>query len=144
MKLLAGLALTTLLLWAGCSSQQETASDQSTRSEQPNGALSFRGPRREDVDIPGGGGCMRMAARMSDLAGRVQGADLLPFIGAVSLNIATAKVSIPIAREMGMLPIYISAIIYVGTAGDSKLPIHNRPVGLKKMTGRWSVSRWTV
>src|SRR5690606_14663413 len=43
--------------------------------------------------IPAGGGCLRMVERWSEGVTSVEGADLLPFIGAASLNVAMAKVS---------------------------------------------------
>ncbi|HYQ14606.1 MAG TPA: 3-hydroxyacyl-CoA dehydrogenase family protein, partial [Polyangiaceae bacterium] len=43
--------------------------------------------------IPAGGGCLRMVERFTDDAAKVKGADLLPFIGEASLNLATAKVA---------------------------------------------------
>lgn len=43
--------------------------------------------------IPGGGGCMRMVERWTEEEAKVEGADLLPFIGAASLNLAMAKVA---------------------------------------------------
>src|SRR6185369_6691391 len=43
--------------------------------------------------IPAGGGCLRMVERFTDDAAKVKGADLLPFIGEASLNIAMAKVA---------------------------------------------------
>jgi 3-hydroxyacyl-CoA dehydrogenase len=42
--------------------------------------------------IPAGGGCLRMVERWTESVGSVEGADLLPFVGQASLNIATAKV----------------------------------------------------
>jgi 3-hydroxyacyl-CoA dehydrogenase len=43
--------------------------------------------------IPAGGGCMRMVERWTEEESKVDGVDLLPFIGAASLNLATAKVA---------------------------------------------------
>lgn len=43
--------------------------------------------------VPGGGGCMRMVERWSENESKVDGVDLLPFIGTASLNIAMAKVA---------------------------------------------------
>jgi 3-hydroxyacyl-CoA dehydrogenase len=43
--------------------------------------------------VPAGGGCLRMVERWTDTVAPVEGADLLPFVGQASLNIATAKVS---------------------------------------------------
>jgi 3-hydroxyacyl-CoA dehydrogenase len=43
--------------------------------------------------VPGGGGCLRMVERWTEDVQNVEGADLLPFIGQASLNIALAKVS---------------------------------------------------
>lgn len=43
--------------------------------------------------IPAGCGCLRMVERFSKDASEVEGADLLPFIGQASLNIAMAKAS---------------------------------------------------
>ena len=40
--------------------------------------------------IPAGGGCLRMVERFTDDAAKMKGADLLPFIGEASLNLATA------------------------------------------------------
>jgi 3-hydroxyacyl-CoA dehydrogenase len=42
--------------------------------------------------VPGGGGCLRMVERWTDDAW-VEGADVLPFVGQASLNIAMAKVA---------------------------------------------------
>ncbi|HTM44384.1 MAG TPA: 3-hydroxyacyl-CoA dehydrogenase NAD-binding domain-containing protein, partial [Polyangiaceae bacterium] len=43
--------------------------------------------------IPAGCGCLRMVERFTTEASQVDGADLLPFIGQASLNVALAKVS---------------------------------------------------
>lgn len=43
--------------------------------------------------VPAGGGCLRMVERWTADVTSVKGADVLPFIGAASLNIATAKVA---------------------------------------------------
>lgn len=43
--------------------------------------------------IPAGGGCLRMVERFTRDVSRVKGADLLPFIGEASLQVATAKVA---------------------------------------------------
>lgn len=43
--------------------------------------------------VPGGGGCLRMVERWTKDAMGVEGADLLPFVGQASLNIAMAKVA---------------------------------------------------
>jgi 3-hydroxyacyl-CoA dehydrogenase len=43
--------------------------------------------------IPAGGGCLRMVERWTGDVQDVEGADLLPFIGQASLNLATAKVA---------------------------------------------------
>ena len=43
--------------------------------------------------IPGGGGCMRLLERATQAARMVDGVDLLPFVGAASLQVATARVS---------------------------------------------------
>jgi 3-hydroxyacyl-CoA dehydrogenase len=43
--------------------------------------------------VPGGGGCLRMVERWTKDAMNVEGADLLPFVGQASLNIALAKVA---------------------------------------------------
>src|SRR5690606_994816 len=43
--------------------------------------------------IPGGGGCLRMVERYSEREAQVDGVDLLPFVGAASLQIAMAKVA---------------------------------------------------
>ncbi len=43
--------------------------------------------------VPGGGGCLRMVERFSEPLHDVDGVDLLPFVGAASLNIAMAKVA---------------------------------------------------
>lgn len=43
--------------------------------------------------LPGGGGCLRMVERWTEGAQNVEGADILPFLGQGSLNIAMAKVA---------------------------------------------------
>ncbi|MCK6549119.1 3-hydroxyacyl-CoA dehydrogenase NAD-binding domain-containing protein [Myxococcota bacterium] len=43
--------------------------------------------------VPGGGGCLRMVERWTEDAGKVEGSELLPFVGQASLNIAMAKVA---------------------------------------------------
>ncbi len=43
--------------------------------------------------IPAGGGCLRLVERWTDSVQDVEGADLLPFIGSASLNIAMATVA---------------------------------------------------
>lgn len=43
--------------------------------------------------VPGGGGCLRAVERWTGGVAGVDGADLLPFVGQASLNIAMAKVS---------------------------------------------------
>ncbi len=43
--------------------------------------------------IPAGGGCLRMVERFTADAAKVKGADLLPFIGEASLQVAMAKVA---------------------------------------------------
>jgi 3-hydroxyacyl-CoA dehydrogenase len=43
--------------------------------------------------LPGGGGCLRMVERWTEHMQDVDGADLLPFLGQASLNIAMAKVA---------------------------------------------------
>lgn len=43
--------------------------------------------------VPGGGGCLRMVERWTEGMQNVSGADMLPFIGQGSLNIAMAKVA---------------------------------------------------
>src|SRR5262249_14099892 len=43
--------------------------------------------------VPGGGGCLRVVERWTEDVMNVEGADLLPFVGQGSLNIAMAKVS---------------------------------------------------
>jgi 3-hydroxyacyl-CoA dehydrogenase len=43
--------------------------------------------------VPAGGGCLRLVERFTELVQDIEGADLLPFIGQASINIATAKVS---------------------------------------------------
>lgn len=43
--------------------------------------------------IPGGGGCMRLLDRATQAARLVENVDLLPFVGAASLQVATARVS---------------------------------------------------
>ena len=43
--------------------------------------------------VPGGGGCLRMVERWTGPVQDIKGADLLPFIGEASIQIATAKVA---------------------------------------------------
>jgi 3-hydroxyacyl-CoA dehydrogenase len=43
--------------------------------------------------VPAGGGCLRLVERFTEDVGGVEGADLLPFVGAASLQIAMAKVA---------------------------------------------------
>ena len=43
--------------------------------------------------VPGGGGCLRLLERVTNDARQLDNVDLLPFVGAASLQIATAKVS---------------------------------------------------
>lgn len=43
--------------------------------------------------VPAGGGCLRMVERWTEPVQDVDGVDLLPFVGAASLQIATAKVA---------------------------------------------------
>ncbi|MEM1025824.1 MAG: 3-hydroxyacyl-CoA dehydrogenase NAD-binding domain-containing protein [Myxococcota bacterium] len=43
--------------------------------------------------VPGGGGCLRMVDRWTSPVADVKDVDLLPMVGAASLNIATAKVA---------------------------------------------------
>ena len=43
--------------------------------------------------VPAGGGCLRLVERYTEAVQAVEGADLLPFVGAASLTIAMAKVS---------------------------------------------------
>jgi 3-hydroxyacyl-CoA dehydrogenase len=43
--------------------------------------------------VPGGGGCLRLVERYTEHVQDIDNVDLLPFVGAASLNIAMAKVS---------------------------------------------------